>query len=725
MATDQKTTSVRPQRPSDGVAAKPSGRQCGCCDSINENDAKFCARCGQSLLETCAKCHEQVAKSQRFCNACGEDLIAVLDRKNQKLQAMVAEAIANAKQNEYDSAITTLRQVTRTDDYRLAEVIDQASKALARITELRDQANANVKRIESKANQAAEANDHQRVVSLLDSIPDHLISDEAKRLRRQSHSTVKQHVELNATLQAAMKQRDWLTLGCTINQLLVLAPENKNYQQVAAKVAGRLFALAQHSFQRDQYDTASDQLDAIPDCQQSAETDKLGRKIAAVRWMRSAIKREPLATTAIGRLAIRLAKERPTGPNQARAKALVDRIKQTPQGRNGRNIWKADPACWIGGQVGLLARFNRIDSSDAFDQQLLKHPSRWNVAIGLAIQGLGEARITESLAKGKKGFLKSLSRRKATTAWGVDIGATGIRAVRMAKTDTGIEFKELYNEPFSAVSRRWDSSDDADGQAQAQVVAAIEKFVQTHGGTTKETPVWINVPGYQVVNRTVRLPPLPDKLALEQLDRETKTLFPIDASELSVVRWTAPLLDDETKGRPSMIAAARTSVIEKRLSVFDDTGLTVAGVQSDPIALCNLVAYEFADQWTGEADDESNKAIALFDSGAVATSVIVVSDRAAIIGTIDSGGDDLTKIVARQTKTALADAQSIKHDPASIPLPDQVFEALEPNLQSLRQRLQRHFDASQNEPDAPNVTQTWISGDNSRCLGWVRQVLGA
>ncbi|QDT11460.1 double zinc ribbon domain-containing protein [Planctomycetes bacterium K23_9] len=718
MSTDQ----TLPDRGTAASSAAANTNQCGSCQTTNTKESKFCAGCGQSLYEPCVSCNATVMLTQRFCGSCGADLDESLNAKRENNNSQIAKSVALVKENDHDQAIQILRSVIKTDDYRLSESIEKAEQVLQRVIHLRERTAADVAQLQDQAKAAAEASDHERVIACLEKLPKQLLSDDSAKLLQHSRSTIEQLMSLNAELQAAMKASNWKLLGHLVNRLLSLAPENPNYQKIAPKVAKRLFASAEKRFALHDFDSAADCLDAIPDCQRDEEFDTLVERITDLRWIVSEVDREPFATVGLGRLAVRLAKQTDTDESKKRVKDLAATIRKTPQLPHALNRWKGNASSWMGGEIGMLGQVTRINVSDELRLQMLKNPSGFCIAIGLAIQGMGKSRISDSFLPSKKGLLSSLTRKKSKSAWGIDLGTTGLRAVQLVDTPDGLSIQNIYTDVFDAPTDDQTGSAKQDQATPDKSVQGLQKFAQLHADMLADSPIWTNLSAPEIVNRLVKLPPLKDKVAAEALDQEVSRMIPVDASELGIVRWLSPMPDDETKGRPATIAVARNASIQKQVNRFDTANLQVAGVQSDPIALANFVAYEFADQLKSK-DDEHDDAIAIVDSGATSTSAIIVSARSCAVWTFEHAGDELTKTIARETKKTLTDAEILKLNPASIQHPAAVFSEIEIKYESLRQRLERSVSKAQDDRDAPTVIQTWIVGGTTRCHGWVRHVL--
>lgn len=57
--------------PYQGVPPARADNACGKCGGQNGADAKFCQRCGASLIAECAACGAKLSVDSKFCSQCG------------------------------------------------------------------------------------------------------------------------------------------------------------------------------------------------------------------------------------------------------------------------------------------------------------------------------------------------------------------------------------------------------------------------------------------------------------------------------------------------------------------------------------------------------------------------------------------------------------------------------------------------------------------------------
>ena len=690
--------------------------QCGSCQHSNESGVKFCAGCGTNLYEPCVGCSKPVLLTQKFCGSCGADLVGAQKKREDQFIEWMANAVAEAKQHRFDIAISLLDRVRTSTGYRHTELGKSAEAAIDKVRKLRDSTVGAADDLQSQAKAAFESDDLAQAVALLKRVPKNLLSEESQQLYGKCSTFLEQVSALTAEVQSAMKARDWPLLGSLLNQLLSIDPKNSEYQTLATKVAAKIRAGAERTLSSHAYDRASELLDSVPEMARDENYDTLSDRISNARWFSEQFDSEPFATPALGRLALRFAKESPDDPVAQRLpKELAVAVKQSPPPRHGYGLWKQPNSSWLGGDVGFLANPRSIDCGN--HPEFRKHRGRFTVAFGLAVQGLGLGRVSESFLTTKKSMLSKLSRKKDESAWGIDIGATGLRAVLLKSEEDKVTVVDVHFVPFdSPLCRTEVTSPD-------EVIRnALATFIEGNEEKLEAAPVWINLSQSDVVNRFTTLPPMKDKPAAKMLDAETSAAIPLPLDEVSVVRSIANASDNPAEGRPAMVCAARKRVVESRVDNCQAAGLKIAGMQSDGVAIINFMAHEFADELAS-----ASSSVAFVDCGAVTTNVMIVGQREHTVWSVDVAGEDLTSLLARSSKTTLSDAEKLKHDPAQIEQPADAFLPLEEKMQATRQRITQAVlrGNAANAEDSPtaNVDQTWCVGGGCLCHGWMRRVI--
>lgn len=712
----------------DSITA-PAVVRCGSCDTSNLGKATYCKGCGQGLYEPCAGCAKPVLLTQRFCESCGADLQQALRKRYDHCDTRMSEAVQAAKESDFEHAIAILTQLAEVQDYRFRESVENAKRAIEKIEGLRDRAMTMAAAAMANAKRELQNGNQQAVVKLLETVPPNLLTDDARKDLERSKAFVKQLSTLEAELKAGIANKDWPLVGGLIDRLLDLVPKEEQYRKLGKQVSEKLITAAKRSLSASKYTTASALLNAVPEIGRNREFDQIRDSVEDIQWLSQQFDPEPYATPLLGRLAVRFAKEAADNPQAQRlVKQLASRLKsgQRPP-RMHLPTWKGATNCWMGGTAGMLSFPTSLDLGD---QELLRsRPGRFSIAIGLALQGLGESRTVEHFAP-RKGLLGRLGRRKNTTCWGIDIGAASMKAVCLEKGEDGIEVVDSFFEEFETPLCRASLQED-----QLSVIGpVVERFLEQ--SEIEGIPLWGNVTGGQLITRFVRLPPVKDKQASALLNQEIEQKIPVPTDELAVACWLSTVRgDNEVHGRPAVITAARQSFINQRLELFNELGLTLSGLQADSTALANFAAYEFADVLSPAQGDESDEseiplsdasktpAIAILDCGAATTNFVIVSGETYWSWTRESAGEDLTTALARATKTTHAEADKHKRNPAALDSPSRHYQAVEQKQDELRSRLQTILIDALNQNKRFEIVQSWCVGGGCLAHQWMRRLM--
>ncbi len=689
---------------------------CGKCSHPNLAGVKFCGGCGHSLFEPCPGCGQSVRLTEKFCGACGADLEAALQSRMEKAEQAMVAAVAATKEHRYADAITRLEIVIKDQDFRLAELADQARQALAKIIALRDQMTTRVEAAARAAKVAAANADREEVVRILDSVPVKLLDEDSARLLSKSRSFVCELAELVSTLRGCLSEKNWLLAGSLIERLVELCPEDESFRSLGGQVASKLMIEADRQYSRRDYARAVDCLDAVPATAHDAAYAELRQKIDNVEWLSAQFDAEPYATATLGRLAVRLAKQTPDDPQ---GKELVNRIatrlkEPIVDRRHPYPVWNGSRRSRLGGDAAILGWPRCVDCrGDAVTQ---KFPARFSVAIGLAMQGLGGARVNESLWE-KKSLLGGIGgRRKARICWGVDIGNSAIHAVLLQKDATNVVVIQAYYVEFPPPTRL-----GKDSRGPLVIRDAIKTM--TDAIDFGSVDVVANYPGREVLVRFVELPPVEDKKAKALLEVEATGQFPIANDELCMIRWFAEKPEQDGYGRPAAIVAARKFAVKNRVDFLVEAGLKVSSLQCEQIALVNFAAVEFEAELQPPAGSNHRVGIALVDAGSAATTLVLMDSIGFWFRTIEGGSEELTMSLARTAKVVADEADRLKKDPSLLASPAKEYAVIEERQQALALRLSQVIGEPLKQSRTLKIEQTWAVGGGAFGHGWIRRVL--
>ncbi|MFU7557401.1 pilus assembly protein PilM [Roseiconus sp. JC912] len=709
---------------------------CGKCQTANVSSSQFCAECGHTLYEKCIGCDKPVLLTQAFCGSCGQDLRVAIGKRKQQLEQKLADAVASTKNADYERARALLAAViSKESDYRFNDIVANAKVALEKIEQIASQLTTNASESIKAAKAAFESEDYKKAVLLLQNLPEKLLTDDARRILEKSQLTIQQSEFATNELRKAIEARDYAAAGQHLELLLEQQPENQKYQRLAKQVGEKLQQKAERRLDQNRYRAAMELLNSVPGFSRDDKHTALVERSEKLLWISQQFAGEPFATPSLGRLAKRWCEIAPADAKAKEALTIIaKRIKAERQDPRSLFATRGPKAhSRIGGDLNVLAFPKCVQGFD--HPEIQRAPAECNVALGLALQGLGEAPITDQFFQPKQGLLGRLRRKKQNRCWGFDIGSSSIHAVCLQRNDEdgSISIVDGFVKRFDNLGAQLKGGD----LNQDWLKESITEFIE--GRDLTEVPVWVSLRGRELVTRFVQLPPVNDKQAKLLFEREIKDRIPVELDDVVLVKWLCELPDDEDHGigRPSFVAAAKKSHLDPFVAMLESAGLTVSGIQAAPIALMNLAAVEFKELISGPTDDQDKPsvdaddrvgqpqlpAVALVDAGAETTTLCFVSARAYWFWTIESGGGEFTRMIARSSQKTHAEAEQLKRDVASIDRPHLVMEPVELRLDELRSRLEKIVMDAKKTGAPFDVLQTWCCGGGCKLHGWIKAIL--
>lgn len=680
------------------------------------------------------------------------DLVAWLKQRIQDQEKRLGEAVAAARTHEYERALMILQRIGEGKDFRFEKQADTARQAKVKIEQLRDRmvddANSRIKRAQS----FFDAGNQAQAVSLLSVVPDRLLDDDSRQILGSGRMYLDQLADLQNELQESLSSKDYVMASGLVGQLLELQPDNPKYQTLAKQLGDKLLRRCEKLYARQDFAAASDTLATFPQTARGEAYLQWQQQIEMARWLSDQFADEPYATNVLGRLAMRFVKE---VPHSRLAADLLNELKEAVKAkrhsrRDASPDWRGSPKSWVGGRVGVLGQIQSLDRSGLAEP--VANFGQFAVALGLAIQGVGRSRVDGNLIT-KKGMFAKIPKGKSRLAWGIDVGSSGVRAVQI-QIEKGKDQPVLMKCVSVGYSAPINRGGNVRGNATQEIPAAVKTLLEQIdlAGAT----VWCNLNSFDAVARFCELPPVKDKDADRLVDLEVRGRIPIDREDLALVTWRHGFDQESKTGRPLVMAAATKMAVQRRLDLLGTGGLTtIEGLVPEAIALANFAAFEFSDllapeelqeqESEAEAEDEKTESkkdkkqarenrrslisddkqptIALIDVGAAKTTIVLVSPISIWYWTQEAGGEDITSIVARETKLTSDLADQAKQNLAVIECPNRIDYQIEQKQVSLRMRLTKLLDEGKNTFRHMDVQQTWCVGQAHLQHGFLRRVL--
>ncbi|MEM6853425.1 MAG: type IV pilus assembly protein PilM [Planctomycetota bacterium] len=286
---------------------------------------------------------------------------------------------------------------------------------------------------------------------------------------------------------------------------------------------------------------------------------------------------------------------------------------------------------------------------------------------------------------------------KKNEAWGIDVGANAIKAVKLIRAGGGVQVEDFTVLPFKQILTTPDL--DVDQTIQVQ----LETLIQKH--EFDKTRVVVSVPGNMAFARFAKLPPVePKKIPdIVKFEAQQQIPFPIEQ-----VEWDYQVFqqDDSPDVEVGIFAITKERVMSY-LNNYRTVDLKVDSLTLSPLAVYNTFNYESPD---GEG-------AIYMDIGTVSTDVIIVEDGGIWLRTLPIGGNNFTEALVKQFKISFPKAEKLKREAATSKYAKQIFQAMRAVFADLVQEVQRSLGFYQSLNRDSNLTKLVGVGSTFRLPG--------
>jgi type IV pilus assembly protein PilM len=254
-------------------------------------------------------------------------------------------------------------------------------------------------------------------------------------------------------------------------------------------------------------------------------------------------------------------------------------------------------------------------------------------------------------------------------AWGLDIGQTAIRAVRLRHVSASeAEISDVW---FHELGTRADDPD-----YEEKVLEALKRFTQEK--KTGNQPFAVSLPGFTTLFRDSPLPAVSSSRLTEIVSYEAKQLIPYPLDE--VVWDYHKLREDEESGEIGIaLVACRRDIVDGLLSILDEAGINAEILQVGPIALANYIQFDQPPEGTA----------LLLDAGARSTDFVILNEGGFWLRSIGISGAEVTKTLMQRLSIPFEEAEALKARSRNSKQADRVFSVVEPVLRNLTGEIQR------------------------------------
>lgn len=297
-----------------------------------------------------------------------------------------------------------------------------------------------------------------------------------------------------------------------------------------------------------------------------------------------------------------------------------------------------------------------------------------------------------------------------TECVGLDIGQTGLKAVRFRRRLSGRESIDYFQHPMPFAR-----PEDLEPARRAR---SLRGFLWQHGLYATDRLVTA-IPCQDLFIRTLSFP-FKDSTKLAQVvPFEVENLVPMPLDDLAIGSLilppgqTADGLLRETKNSEVLVTAAPKDKVDEHLRFLAQADVEPSAINVDAMALFSVTQFLRGENAAVPQD------LAVIDVGASKTTLCLIHEgRPVVLRTVLWGGNHLTQALAIQRACTFPEAERLKRGMAV----EHVEPWLEPLLRELRVTIQAYEGS-----DRGRLTHCWVSGGGSKLReigGFVAQQLG-
>ncbi len=439
--------------------------------------------------------------------------------------------------------LTRLVPITKVDHPRLSDCGRRAKQLVHQLTAERNERRNTCGEAYKRARQCFEAFDFDGAAAAMAEVPPALQHESAEELRAAVASRREEIAKLTEEVREAVRQRRLLELPEKIERLLSLKPDHAMAKKLAEQVHDSFLRAAEKHLAARQYQDAHALLSQIDPHVRTPQTQELFQRAAELAWLDWDLRKSPVIDKTLLGVAERL---RRLAPDDARVVKLLKELHRRSGGdgpsRGGPLTWARPPQpTALGLPVEWLAGLGRLTCAAGMDQiDLLRYPGRFVVAGGLALAGIKQDALRINLfSDEQRGMLRRVTRlvrpRSTRRAWGIDVGASGLKAVKLAWDEAEEQaVVEVAVSVDHAKSLRHAANEE---EEETLVKQTVQAFLDRH--QTQGERVCVGLPGRMALCRQLELPPTDQGKVSRLVHYEAQQQFPFALDQMA---WDFDLL---------------------------------------------------------------------------------------------------------------------------------------------------------------------------------------
>lgn len=281
-------------------------------------------------------------------------------------------------------------------------------------------------------------------------------------------------------------------------------------------------------------------------------------------------------------------------------------------------------------------------------------------------------------------------------AWGLDIGHSSIKAVKLSRSGGGVTVLGYAIEPISVPEG---------GEREAAVTAALQAIVAREEFGT--TPVFAAISGRQVFSRSVNIPVINPKRMQAMVELEAKQQIPGNFDEVEWGFHGSPAADGASQD--IALFAVKRDIIQELIARCRGVGLNLAGVSVPSLALYNFIKFD--------QEFPEGEAVIILDVGAENTDLVVYQADQLWMRSLPVSGNDITQVFAKKFRVSVAEAETLKRQVNDSRQADKIIKVIEGGLAELVSEINRSLGFYRTQNTTATLDNLVISGNTFRLPG--------
>lgn len=288
----------------------------------------------------------------------------------------------------------------------------------------------------------------------------------------------------------------------------------------------------------------------------------------------------------------------------------------------------------------------------------------------------------------------------AKTVWGLELGTSSIKAVKMLPGKDALEILAVDVIDLPA------QDEDIEESHEDRLRGALTEFKGKH--KVGAEAIWISIPGHQTFNRLISLPYLDPKKFAETVKFEAQQQMPVKMDDII---WDYQMVDKNPQpGEDTQVSlfAVRKEIIDSYLALMSSAGLQVSGIQVAPLAIYNFIKYD---------QRKFGKSGIVCDIGADNTDLVIIDENKVWIRNVPSGGSAITKTLQERFKIPYEEAEKLKIKAAKSQQAQKIFGVMKPALRELLGEIHRSVGFYKSQHPGVKLGNMLLMGSGAHLMG--------